>query len=117
MRVMAFSNTSNECRHVSRKGLKTTGKGDTDRCGYPKISRSGLSLLNITSVPIALLVLLFHSVNIFAEESDVGERFDVIVYGATAAGTMAAIAAAQHRMHVALIEPGAHVGGMVSGGL
>jgi hypothetical protein len=43
--------------------------------------------------------------------------FDVVVYGATAGGSMAAVAAAQEGMRVALVEPGRHVGGMVSGGL
>jgi hypothetical protein len=43
--------------------------------------------------------------------------FDVVVYGATAGGVMAAIAAAAEGMRVALVEPGHHVGGMVSGGL
>ncbi len=42
---------------------------------------------------------------------------DVAVYGATASGALAAIAAANKGMRVALIEPGRHVGGMVSGGL
>lgn len=44
-------------------------------------------------------------------------RFDVVVYGATASGVMAAIAAATGGCRVVLIEPGRHVGGMVSGGL
>ena len=43
--------------------------------------------------------------------------FDVVVYGATAGGTMAAIAAAKEGMSVVLLEPRRHVGGMVSGGL
>ena len=43
--------------------------------------------------------------------------FDVVVYGATAGGVMAAIAAAGEGARVALLEPGRHVGGMVSGGL
>lgn len=42
---------------------------------------------------------------------------DVVVYGATAGGVMAAIAAAGEGMRVSLVEPGRHVGGMVSGGL
>lgn len=45
------------------------------------------------------------------------ERFDVIVYGGTAAGVTAAVAAARQGAHVALLEPGTHLGGMVSGGL
>ena len=43
--------------------------------------------------------------------------FDVVVYGATASGVMAAIAAADAGSRVVLLEPGHHVGGMVSGGL
>ncbi|MEO6830369.1 MAG: FAD-dependent oxidoreductase [Acidobacteriaceae bacterium] len=43
--------------------------------------------------------------------------FDVIVYGATAAGVVAAVAAARQGARVALLEPGNHLGGMVSGGL
>lgn len=43
--------------------------------------------------------------------------FDVVVYGATAGGVLAAIAAARDRSRVALLEPGRHVGGIVSGGL
>jgi hypothetical protein len=46
-----------------------------------------------------------------------GQQFDVIVYGGTAGGTMAAIAAAREGVRVALLEPGRHVGGMLSGGL
>jgi hypothetical protein len=42
---------------------------------------------------------------------------DVVVYGATAAGVMAAVAAAVCGASVRLVEPGRHVGGMVSGGL
>eukprot|EP01116_Phalansterium_solitarium_P003659 TRINITY_DN14482_c0_g1_i1.p1 TRINITY_DN14482_c0_g1~~TRINITY_DN14482_c0_g1_i1.p1 ORF type:complete len:527 (+),score=174.36 TRINITY_DN14482_c0_g1_i1:142-1722(+) len=42
---------------------------------------------------------------------------DVLVYGATASGVQAAIAAAQENCTVILLEPRSHVGGMVSGGL
>lgn len=44
-------------------------------------------------------------------------RFDVVVYGGTAGGAIAAIAAAREGAKAALIEPGRHVGGMVTGGL
>lgn len=43
--------------------------------------------------------------------------WDVIVYGATASGVMAAVAAAEMGARTALVEPGRHLGGMVSGGL
>ena len=42
---------------------------------------------------------------------------DVCVFGATAAGVAAAVAAAEAGATTTLVEPGAHVGGMASGGL
>jgi flavin-dependent dehydrogenase len=53
------------------------------------------------------------AVNAFASQ----QRFDVIVYGATSGGVAAAIGAAQEGRSVALLEPGRHVGGMLTGGL
>jgi hypothetical protein len=44
-------------------------------------------------------------------------KAEVVVYGATAGGVVAAVAAAREGKQVLLIEPGRHVGGMVSGGL
>jgi hypothetical protein len=44
-------------------------------------------------------------------------NFDVVVYGGTAGGVIAAVSAAREGLHTALVEPTAHVGGMVSGGL
>lgn len=44
-------------------------------------------------------------------------QFDVVVYGGTAGGVMAAVSAAREGLKTALLEPGRHVGGMVSGGL
>lgn len=46
-----------------------------------------------------------------------GGAYDVLIYGATASGVAAAVAAARQGARVALVEPGAHLGGMVSGGL
>ncbi len=42
---------------------------------------------------------------------------DVVVYGGTAGGVMAAVSAARQGLRTALVEPGGHLGGMVSGGL
>ncbi|MBV8781457.1 MAG: FAD-dependent oxidoreductase [Phycisphaerae bacterium] len=42
---------------------------------------------------------------------------DVVVYGGTAGGVMAAVAAARRGRSVTLVEPQVRVGGMVSGGL
>ncbi len=43
--------------------------------------------------------------------------YDLVVYGATASGVMTAVYGARSGLKVALLEPGKHVGGMVSGGL
>jgi len=43
--------------------------------------------------------------------------FDVVVYGGTAGGVMAAYSAGREGLRVALLEPTHHIGGMVSGGL
>jgi hypothetical protein len=45
------------------------------------------------------------------------QSFDLVVYGATAGGVITAVAAAHEGLTVALLEPGRHLGGMVSGGL
>jgi hypothetical protein len=42
---------------------------------------------------------------------------DLVVYGATASGVMTAYSAAREGLRVVLLEPRAHVGGMVTGGL
>jgi hypothetical protein len=49
--------------------------------------------------------------------ADSGPVFDLLVYGATASGVMTAYSAARQGLHVVLLEPGAHLGGMVTGGL
>ena len=43
--------------------------------------------------------------------------YDVVVYGGTAGGVIAAVSASREGLHTALIEPTRHLGGMVSGGL
>jgi len=44
-------------------------------------------------------------------------RFEVVVHGGTASGVVAAVSASREGRKVVLIEPGRHLGGMVSGGL
>lgn len=53
----------------------------------------------------------------FALSITAAAQHDIVVYGATAGGAVAAIAAAKGGAKVALVEPGRHVGGMISGGL
>ena len=57
--------------------------------------------------------LIFTSVSyLFA-----GERFDLVVYGATSAGVSAAVQAAREGLHVILVEPSSRIGGLTTGGL
>ncbi len=44
-------------------------------------------------------------------------EFDLVVYGGTAGGVMTAVSAAREGLRVAIVEPGKHLGGMVTGGL
>ena len=43
--------------------------------------------------------------------------YDLVVYGGTAGGVMTAISGARRGLSTVLLEPGQHVGGMVTGGL
>jgi hypothetical protein len=45
------------------------------------------------------------------------ESYDVVVYGGTAGGVVAAVQAAKQGKRVVLIEPGKHLGGLTAGGL
>jgi len=45
------------------------------------------------------------------------QEYDLVVYGGTAGGAMTAIAGAREGLHVLLLEPGQHIGGMATGGL
>ncbi|NBS84859.1 MAG: FAD-dependent oxidoreductase, partial [Verrucomicrobia bacterium] len=64
---------------------------------------------------LLLALLTSFSFPTLAKESK--STADVIVYGATSAGVTAAISAARNGANVILLEPGRHVGGMLSGGL
>lgn len=46
-----------------------------------------------------------------------GTGYDIVVYAGTPSGVLAAVAAARMGARVALLDPGAHLGGMVSSGL
>lgn len=65
---------------------------------------------------IALALLMASMVNLVAFKPPTNE-FDVVVYGGTASGVMAAVAAGREGLKVAILEPKKHIGGMVSGGL
>ena len=63
---------------------------------------------------IFLIVFVLISVSFSKAEA---QSYDVVVYGATASGVTAAVAASNEGARVLLVEPGKNVGGMVTGGL
>ena len=68
---------------------------------------------------LGLTILLWHLLvtTTFAEPPKVARQYDVVVYGGTSAGVVAAVQAARMHKRVALIEPTSHVGGLSSAGL
>ncbi len=64
---------------------------------------------------IALTVFVLFASNPTRAQSP--SRTDVLVYGGTAAGVIAAYSASRQGLHVVLLEPSQHLGGMVTGGL
>lgn len=62
------------------------------------------------------LVLLFFSFREISAQQKIN-RYDVVVYGGTSAGVIAAYTAKQMGKSVILVEPGTRVGGLTTGGL
>uniref|UniRef100_A0A914D906 FAD-dependent oxidoreductase n=1 Tax=Acrobeloides nanus TaxID=290746 RepID=A0A914D906_9BILA len=62
-----------------------------------------------------LTLLLLYTTSLTTAQTT--KNYDVVVYGATGSGVIAAVTAARGGVHVALVEPKRHIGGMVSGGL
>jgi len=71
-----------------------------------------LRSLSLALVSVSLSVSAFCSVGTPSPAS-----YDLVVYGGTAAGAATAIEAGRHGLHVVLLEPGHHIGGMLTGGL
>ena len=57
------------------------------------------------------------AVALLAGTATAQQKYELVVYGGTAGGVMTAVAGARHGLRTVLLEPGDHVGGMVSGGL
>jgi hypothetical protein len=62
-----------------------------------------------------LTVSLCSSLTLFAQSRP--QSADLVVYGGTASGVVTAYTAAKQGLKVILLEPGTHLGGMVTGGL
>ena len=74
----------------------------------------------IPTLPTPRLRVLLLALLCLAEPAAAAEtspRYDVVVYGGTSGGVIAAVQAARMKASVLLIEPGRHLGGLTSGGL
>jgi len=77
----------------------------------PALVRTGLALLGF------LGFVATDAFSVTTEPTAIPKTYDVVVFGATPAGIMASVAAAQQGESVILLEPSYIVGGMLSGGL
>jgi hypothetical protein len=68
-------------------------------------------------LPSVLAILLSFRAGPSAQRGSPAALYDLVVYGGTAGGVITAVAAAREGLTVGLVEPGRHIGGMVSGGL
>jgi hypothetical protein len=72
--------------------------------------------MNARCLPIAaVLAGIIFTPSLFAAAP--APAADLVVYGGTSSGVMTAYSAARQGLHVVLLEPGVHLGGMVTGGL
>lgn len=62
---------------------------------------------------LLVIVVLFSSFGIVPKE----EKYDLIIYGGTSSGVIAAYAASKEGLKVAILEPREHMGGLTTGGL
>jgi hypothetical protein len=83
------------------------------RVWWVKYYRSG----RVVSLFLLGTILVFGVHNVPGSASALRQDADFIVYGGTASGVIAAYSAAREGLHVILLEPRAHLGGMVTGGL
>ncbi|MFL5620750.1 MAG: FAD-dependent oxidoreductase [Gemmatimonadaceae bacterium] len=77
-----------------------------------------MSFRQLTLATLALQLALVAPITGSAlAQTPAARSFDVVIYGGTAGGVVAAVSAARMGLTVALLEPTPHVGGMVTGGL
>ena len=94
-----------------RRGCRMVITPALPRLLFVPSGKSTLERAMKTALQIVAFLLLTSTV--FGQ----AKQFDVVVYGGTAGGVMTAVAAAREGLTVAVLEPGKHLGGMVTGGL
>ena len=74
-------------------------------------------LLIYISNPIILIAVIVLTISSCSSNTGIEKQYDVVVYGGTSAGVIAAIQAVKLGKTAVLIEPSSHLGGLTSGGL
>jgi hypothetical protein len=69
------------------------------------------------TMQLRLLAIFYLAIAPMFLHAEQGAAVDLIVYGGTASGVVTAYSAAKQGLHVVLLEPSSHLGGMVTGGL
>ncbi len=82
-----------------------------------RIRYSTLLLFLQFGLQAACLAQPSHSAQAESPNQETTQTFDVVIYGGTSAGVMAAVQAQRMGLSVALVTPETHLGGLSSGGL
>jgi hypothetical protein len=88
--------------------------------GVPMHTKHALGAVATVTAIVAIVAFVALSVgplDAAQRRATVPRTFDVVIYGGTAGGVIAAVSAARMGLSVALIEPSRHLGGMTTGGL
>src|SRR5262245_36037205 len=76
-----------------------------------------MQIINSTWVRNSVLVLFVFLIACQTHAQPATEIYDVVIYGGTSSGIVAAIQAKRDGKSVVLIEPSSHLGGLTTGGL
>ena len=71
----------------------------------------------MNKIKILSIFFLSLSSSYIGHAQAVNKNYDVVIYGATSAGVMAAVAAKQNGVSVILLSPEKHIGGLTTSGL
>src|SRR5690606_17415914 len=74
-------------------------------------------LFNINNLKISFILLFLFAGVFMSFKSKNNSEYDIVVYGETASGVMAAIQGARMGKNVVLVSKNSHVGGMATSGL
>lgn len=89
------------------------GLAKTSRRNFLKTLALGVPLINAQVYDQSLIANENQIISALTQDL----HYDLLVYGASSAGVMAAFSAKMYGLKVLLVEPGRHLGGLTSGGL